>query len=377
MPEKVVYCKECVVSNQRPRILFDEEGVCNACRFAEYKKNKINWKERQGELEQLLDRHRGINGPGNFDVIVPSSGGKDSNYVAHMLKSKYDMTPLTATWSPHLYTEIGWKNLQSLIDSGFDNILFSPNRQIHRKLTKVAFKEMGDPFQPFIFGQNSMPFRVAIQYNVSLVFYGEDSEAEYGGTMDYADRPNLSWEKFSKTRYSNIYPKDFEKYKIDQNDLKRYSLSDEEMKIIQGKKIEQYFFSYYHKWIPQENYYYAVENTGFQANTDGRSEGTYSKYASLDDRIDGFHYYMMFIKFGIGRATSDAAHEIRDGHMLREEAVALVRKYDGGFPGKYFEEFLDYCDITEDYFWKVVDSWRSPHIWDKVNGKWKLKCQVS
>ena len=166
-------------------------------------------------------------------------------------------------------------------------------------------------------------------------------------------------------------------YGVGQNDLKRYALSEEEMKIIQSENIEQHFFSYYHKWVPQENYYYAAKNCGFQANQDGRSEGTYSKYASLDDKFDGFHYHMMFIKFGIGRATSDAAHEIRDGHILRDEGVALVRKYDGEFPKKYFEDFLCYCDITEDYYWKTVDSWRSPHIWSKVNGDWELKVQVS
>ena len=377
LPEKIVYCKKCVISNQRPRTIFDEEGVCSACRFAEYKKNRINWKERERKLEQLLDKHRGINGPGNFDVIVPCSGGKDSSYVAHMLKFKYNMTPLTVTWSPNLYTEIGWRNLQAFIKSGFDHILFSPNRQINCKLTKAAFEVMGDPFQPFIFGQYSAPFRAAIQYNVSLVFYGEDGEVEYGGAMEYADRSNLPWDKFSKNRFSNIYPKEFEKYGVGQNDLKRYALSEEEMKIIQSENIEQHFFSYYHKWVPQENYYYAAKNCGFQANQDGRSEGTYSKYASLDDKFDGFHYHMMFIKFGIGRATSDAAHEIRDGHILRDEGVALVRKYDGEFPKKYFEDFLCYCDITEDYYWKTVDSWRSPHIWSKVNGDWELKVQVS
>ena len=146
---------------------------------------------------------------------------------------------------------------------------------------------------------------------------------------------------------------------------------------IRSAGIERAFYSYYTKWVPQEHYYYAAENTGFQPNPDGRSEGTYSKYASLDDRIDGFHFYMMFIKFGIGRATSDAAHEIRDGHITREEAVALVRRYDGEFPSKHFQGFLEYCDISENEFLDVVDSWRSPHLWDLSGGEWKLKTQIS
>ena len=176
LPANVKFCKKCVVSNQRPRIVFDDEGVCSACRFAEKKKNVINWSKRENELTQLCNKHRSKDG--SYDVIVPGSGGKDSNYVAHMLKEKYDMHPLVVTWAPHIYTEIGRKNLTSFIDSGFDNILITPNGSVHRKLTKAAFIEMGDPFQPFIFGQYSAPFRVAIQYEIPIVMYGEDGEVE-------------------------------------------------------------------------------------------------------------------------------------------------------------------------------------------------------
>lgn len=139
-----------------------------------------------------------------------------------------------------------------------------------------------------------------------------------------------------------------------------------------NNKTEIHFLSYYVKWDPQENYYYCVDNTGFTANPD-RTEGTYSKYASLDDRIDGFHYWLGFVKFGIGRATSDTAHEIRDGKITREEGVALVRKFDGEFPRKHFQTFLDYARIDEELFWEVVDSWRSDHIWKRSGNDWVLR----
>ena len=140
--------------------------------------------------------------------------------------------------------------------------------------------------------------------------------------------------------------------------------------------IEFHWFSYYNKWVPQENYYYASEHTGFQPNPHGRAEGTYSKYASLDDQMDGFHYYLAFIKFGIGRATSDAAHEIRDGHITREEGASLVRRFDGEFPKRWFKEFLDYLDITESQFWDVIDRYRLPHIWQEKNGIGQLQKAV-
>ena len=132
---------------------------------------------------------------------------------------------------------------------------------------------------------------------------------------------------------------------------------------------EIHFYGYYKKWNPQNNFYYCVDNTGFKTNQE-RSEGTYTKFASLDDQLDGFHYYLAYIKFGLGRCNSDAAHEIRDGYISREEGVQLVKKFDGEFPSKHFQTFLEYCDISEDYFNQVIDSWRSDHIWQKNNNKW-------
>jgi hypothetical protein len=131
------------------------------------------------------------------------------------------------------------------------------------------------------------------------------------------------------------------------------------------------------RWTPQEVYYYAVENTGFKARP-FRTQGTYSKYNSIDDKIDDLHYYTTFIKFGIGRATYDASQEVRNKHLTREDAVALVKKFDGEFPDKYFNEIMDYLDINPDYFRTVLtDRFRSPHLWTKSqNGEWKLRHSV-
>jgi hypothetical protein len=85
-----------------------------------------------------------------------------------------------------------------------------------------------------------------------------------------------------------------------------------------------------------------------------------------------FHYYTTLVKFGIGRATYDAAQEIRNGKITREEGINLVKKYDEEFPKKYFKDFLDYIGISEDLFYKTVDKFRSPHLWAKKKGKWEL-----
>lgn len=375
LPLDVKYCVKCVISNQRPRIDFDEQGVCSACRYAEMKKTGIDWAAREKELLVLLDEHRSKDG--SYDVIVPVSGGKDSTFVAHQLKYKYGMHPLTVTWAPHIYTDIGWKNFQNFIHiGGFDNILGTPNGKVHRELTRLAFEHLGDPFQPFIYGQKGFPMKTAIQHKIPLIMYGEDGEVEYGGDKNATNRcGHDASEDLIKHYFSGIGPLDWVKYGVAEKDLFPYLPPTQKAAEEAGLKIR--FFGYYKKWVPQENYYYAVENAGFSANPDGRSEGTYSKYASLDDRTDGYHYYLGFIKFGIGRATSDAAHEIRDAHISREEAVALVRRYDGEFPAKHFKEFLEYTGLTEKRFHEVIDSYRAPHLWEKIGSEWKLKHQVS
>lgn len=383
-PEEVVYCRRCVVSNQRPRITFDERGVCGACGYAHIKHNVIDWDEREAMLRELLDRHRSRDG--SFDCVVPSSGGKDSAYVAHQLKYVYGMHPLTVTWAPFMYTDVGWQNYVAFKDSGFDNLLCFPDGKVHRKLSRLAFELLGDAWEPFAYGQKAYAFHIATRFDIPLIFYGESGELEYGGSHKNIDKPAEGIEDWKEFYYKGsgidellehgVESGLFTAEEIAGNPFELYRPPSPEA--LERLKPEMHWFSYYKKWVPQENYYYAAEHTGFQANWDGRSEGTYSKYASLDDKTDGFHFFLAYIKFGIARATSDAAHEIRDGHLTREEGVALVHRYDGEFPKKYYPEFLDYLGITHEEFWEVVGFYRSlsPHLWRKEDGEWRLEHRV-
>lgn len=383
-PQEVTYCHKCVVSNQRPRITFDEKGVCSACNYAHLKHNVIDWTQREKLLVDLLDRHRSKDG--SYDCVVPGSGGKDSSYVAHQLKYVYGMHPLTVTWAPFMYTDVGWQNYVAFKDHGFDNLLCFPNGILHRKLARLAFELLGDAWEPFAYGQKAYAYHIACKFKIPLVFYGESGEIEYGGStknMLQPKEPVSDWKEFY---YKGSGIDDliahgleaglFTPEEIKNNPFELYRVpKEEEMARVNP---EMHWFSFYKKWVPQENYYYSVEHTGFQANFDGRSEGTYSKYASLDDKTDGFHFYLAYIKFGIARATSDASHEIRDGHLTREEGVALVHRYDGELPKKYFPEFLEYLGVSEKEFWEVIDFYRAltPHLWEKSSGEWKLKHRV-
>lgn len=384
LPTEVKFCKRCVVSNQRPRIQFDEEGICGACRFAEIKENFTDWTSREQELKELCDKFR--KNDGSYDVIIPASGGKDSSRVAYELKYKYGMHPLTVTWAPFEYTPEGYENFRNFIKvGGFNNLLASPNGKLHRKLSRVAFEALGDAWQPFAYGQVCYAFHVAQAFNIKLVFFGENGEAEYSGDPRVFNLKGMPFDIWAEQYFKGIMVDDLIQYGLEETDYLTKNDFDEsdlhfyrppDIDVMRKMGVEFHWFSYYKKWIPQENYYLASEHAGFQANPMGRSEGTYSKYASIDDQMDGFHFYLAFIKFGIGRATADAAHEVRDKHITREEAVALVNQFDGEFPKRWFKEFLNYLDIGEDRFWEVIDRYRQPHIWKQENGIWQLRHAV-
>lgn len=389
LPEEVVYCKRCVMSNQRPASVpefkhkrdregaqylhIDDEGVCDACHFATVKEN-IDWDVREKELEKLLDQHRSKDG--SYDCLVPGSGGKDSAYAAHLLKYKYGMHPLTITWPPILYTDYGYENWKNWVEiGGFDNILFKPNGRTHRLLTKLSIRNLLHPFQTFILGQKSLAPKIASKFGLKLVFYGEN-EAEYGNPIadnssSMRDRSYWVMKNLNELYLAGVpVPELLEKHGLTLGDLMPYLPAPAEE--IEKADIDVRYLGYYIKWVPQEAYYYAVENTGFQARP-FRTEGTYSKYNSIDDKIDDLHYYTTYIKFGLGRATYDASQEIRNHHLTREEGLALVKKYDGERPKRYIKEVLDYLDMTEDEFDALLDKFRPPHLWEKAGGEWRLK----
>lgn len=392
LPEQVVFCNRCVMSNQRPSsypefkhtrdritptLKIGEDGVCDACRYAE-KKEQIDWDAREQQLHKLLDRYR--RSDGEYDCICPGSGGKDSIYAAHLLKYKYGMHPLTVTWPPTLYTDYGLKNFRKWIEiGGFDNISFKPNGRVHRLLTKLAIENLLHPFQTFILGQKNLAPKIAATYKIPLIFYGE-SEAEYGNPIAETQSSLRDKSYYTMQDLSEVYlggvsiPELLEKYNLSLNDLAAYLPAD--YRKLEESMIEVHYLGYYIKWTPQEAYYYAVEHTGFEARPH-RTEGTYSKYNSLDDKIDDLHYYTTFIKFGLGRASYDASQEIRNNHLTREEGVALVHRFDGEFPERYFREVMDFIEMEDEHFYELCDRFRSPHLWRKEDGEWKLLHRVS
>lgn len=408
LPEEVVFCKKCVISNQRPNsaveyqhnkeslkstIAFGQDGICDACKFAEKKSTEINWQEREEQLFELAKKHAGS--PNKYNCIVPGSGGKDSFYQAHILKNKYGFRPLTVTWAPHEYTTWGWQNFQSWIHAGFDNILTTPNGQIHRLLTRLAVDNLFHPFQPFMLGQKGMAPRLAATLGIPLVFYGEN-EAEYGNPIADTQSATRDFQYYSASSDDEIFlsgvsVSDLQhKYGVEKYELQQYLPADPSLLI--EKNIEVHYLGYYLQWHPQAAYYYAVEHGGFIPSPE-RTPGTYSKYNSIDDKIDDLHYWTTYVKFGIGRATYDASQEIRNDEISREEGVALVHRFDGEWPARFEKDLMSYLTVdprlgekclanfespvmTKSIFQNLADQFRSPHLWTKTSDGWALKHTV-
>jgi N-acetyl sugar amidotransferase len=391
LPTKVQFCKKCTMNNQRPSstiefknkpgdkkraIAFDADGVCEACRFAE-KKKSIDWEKRQNELKDLCDRFRRTDG--KYDVVVPGSGGKDSVMAAHILKHKYYMHPLLITWPPHIYTRVGRRNFEAWLNSGFANYTYWPNQKVHRLLTRQAFVNLVHPFQPFIIGQKNLAPKFSTQLDIPLVVFGEN-EAEYGNPV--ADNKSA---KRDSSYYSMEHEIDqiylggenvkeiMKKNNLSLSDLEAYLPTEPSRLDKVGTEV--HYLGYYLPWHPQDTYYYAVENSEFLPN-DFRTEGSYSKYSSIDDKIDWLHYYTMYIKFGIGRATFDSAQEIRNGDITRDEGVRLVKRFDGEFPRMYLEDCLDYMGLNEKTFHEIINKSRPDHLWACNNGTWELKHKI-
>lgn len=404
LPKEIEFCKSCIVSNQRPNstiefknnatkqkkstITFDKDGICDACNVNALK-NSTDWNQRRKELEELCDKYRKNNG--DYDCIVPGSGGKDSAYAAWMLKYEFGMHPLTITWAPHIYTDWGRRNFDKWIEAGFDNQLYTPNGKVHRILTRIAVENLFHPFQPFIIGQKMLAPKLAKLLNIPLVFFGE-SEAEYGNPVVESDNPVRETNFHNSSSKEKIYLAGMEADKI----LKGFNLNKNDFKMYMpdtnqnyNSKIDIRYLGYYLKWHPMECYYHSVENFDFQP-APYRNPGSYLEYDSIDDKIDDLHYYTTFIKFGIGRATQDAAQQVRNGDIDRYEAVNLIKKYDGEYPKRFMPELMEYLSlperefpgaanffevpiIDEEYFKKLSDSFRSPHLWYYNKSGWHLR----
>jgi N-acetyl sugar amidotransferase len=349
----------------KPDLFIDEEGICDACRSAEVK-NATDWGARREELIEILERYRSTDGS-NYDCVIPVSGGKDSTFqVMTILELGY--RPLCVTWSACSYTDIGRHNIENMQKLGVDHILFTPNPRVYRAMFAEAFRRVGDGCWPCHVGIFSYPARVAVNYKVPLLIYGENPQLEYGGPAGKAHDFTIDrrWLEEFGGLLGNRIDDMLGVNGITEGDLLPYRYpSDEEL---EGVGVTGVFLGYYVKWDARRQLEKVLQ-TGFRINTDvadvsdrPHQEGTYTNYENLDGKFVGVHDYLKFLKFGFGRATDHASIDIRNERISREEATELVRKYEGKVPRRYLEEFLDFVGMTEDEFYETLDAFTNKAI---------------
>ncbi|EQA46798.1 N-acetyl sugar amidotransferase [Leptospira broomii serovar Hurstbridge str. 5399] len=360
----IKYCRRCVMPDTKPNLFLDEEGVCNACRSYENRK-VVNWDLRKEELMVLLNKYRSKDSS-NWDCIVPVSGGKDSTFqVVRLLQ--LGMNPLCVTASTCDLTEIGRKNIENIKQLGVDYLEFSPNPRVRAKLNYIGLTKVGDISWPEHVSIFTIPVRVAVQYNIPLIIWGENSQNEYGGPAADSDRNVLDrrWlEEFGGLlglRVSDLVGIDG----IAQKDLIPYTYpTDEDLKKV---GVTGLFLGYYLPWDGYSNSLLAQAH-GFQTWYKV-TEGSIVNYENLDNYQTAIHEFFKFIKFGFGRASDHASLHIRRGRLTREDGIYLVSKHDGKFPSTYLDrplsEILKPLGMTVDEFVRVADKFTNKKLFLK------------
>lgn len=371
----IQYCRRCVMPDTKPDLYLDREGICNACRSFE-KRGIIDWASRKNELIQILEKYRCKDGK-NWDCIIPVSGGKDSTFqVLKMLQ--FGMNPLCITATTCYLSDIGRKNIENIKNLGVDYIEFSPNKKIRRKLNRIGLKEIGDISWPEHVGIFTIPIRVAVEYKVPLIIWGENSQNEYGGPATASENNvlNRRWlEEFGGLlglRVSDIVGMDG----IEEKHLIPYSYpSDEELNAV---GVTGVFLGYYVPWDGYSNALIAQAH-GF-TTLQTTVEGSCVNYENLDNYQTGIHDYFKFLKFGFGRTSDIVSLHIRRGRLSRQDGCEIVRLHDGKFPwsylGKPLEDILRPLDISIEEFIRICDKFTNKKLFlkDSKGNLVKDKC---
>ena len=357
------YCTKCVMPETKPDIYFDEHGVCSACVHYE-RRAEVDWDARRVELQQILDRYRS-QARGNYDCIVPVSGGKDSTYqTIRMLQM--GMNPLCVTATTDELSAIGRRNLENLERLGVDHIEVTTNPVVRRRLNRIGLTQVGDISWPEHVAIFTVPVRLAVQMRIPLIVWGENSQNEYGGPAAAADDNVLTrrWlEEFGGLlgmRVSDLVGQEG----IEPHHLIQYTYPDDESLSEVG--VTGLFLGYYLPWDGWSNALIAQAH-GFETMPTP-VEGSLVNYENLDNVQTGIHDYFKFLKYGFGRATDLACMQVRRGRITRSDAIDLVRQLDGRFPWTYLgypiEGTLERIGMTVEEFITVCDRFTNKKLFE-------------
>jgi len=367
------YCKRCVLPDTKPGVVFDEEGICSACRSVE-RKHKIDWSARADKLRKICDDIRGTNGNG-YDCIVPVSGGKDSFNQAYIMSKVYNLRVLCVVVVPHLQTVEGIENLNLLVEKlDVDLIKISTRPSTLQNIRRSALLRVGNPN----YAEHRVVFaavaRAAYFYNTPLVVWGEDIGVEFGGNVTISSAEDGSaQELINNDLFRETGFEDLIKGVVSDEELFFYRNLEKET--IAQKNIRSIYLGYYHWWDGIKHYHVA-KSFGFKPRQKGPLPGNVLDFDNIDEKLCEVHSWLKFLKLGFWRPTDHCCYKIWNGYMTREEAVKEVNAVQYDFPA-YLDEFLEYHQLTESEFFECVEGFRNHDIWHKKNGQWRLKHELT
>jgi N-acetyl sugar amidotransferase len=371
MAHRITYCTRCLIPDTKPHALFDEEGVCSACRAHERRHDAldgVDWAAREREFDALVEAAKARNAP-FYDVVVPVSGGKDSITQVHRLLGR-DLRILAVNVDHAIKTEIGEWNLSRIPAMGASLVTYRPDEQLHTRLIRIGLEEYGDPDLLSHCLLHAFPLHAALRFGAPLVALGENSAAEYGGDAAIALQTRMTRDWFERfAAHSGATPRAFgERHGIPYERLRPYDFPDE----IEESGTTATFLSHFFRW-DSEDHLAIARGHGFRT-LDGPSEGTYRNYVGIDERMNRVHQYLKVLKFGYGRATDHACEDIRNDRLSREDAKELVRRHDllplsdaavGGLL-----EWLGYSRAELD---EQLERFRNHAIWARASdGSWMI-----
>lgn len=362
---EIRYCNKCVFPETKPDLSFNENGTCSACIAAEEKNKGIDWDLRAKEFEEIIGYYRKPANEIGYDCLIPVSGGKDSTYQAYYMKYVCGMNPLCVCFETTMVTEVGQKNLDNISKMGIDVIHFKKNYDVYKKMVVESFRRIGDEMWPNHIGIFTIPVLIAVKFNIPLIIWGENPQQEYGGPNLESVKNrvlNRKWlEEFGGllgNRIQDMIGVDG----ITDKDLTPYFYpSDED---IERVGVTGIFLGHYFFWDARKQLE-VVKKYGFAVKEDGPIEGTYTNYENVDEKLVGLHDYLKYVKYGFGRATDHACIDIRNNRLTRDEAINLVKEFDGKYPNYAVQNFIEYSGMTKENINKIIDSFTNPIIFKR------------
>ena len=358
------WCSKCVLPSTRPNLSIGADGVCNACKYHKTRNKFKNWRKKKNELKKIFERAKKTS-KNNYDCLIPVSGGKDSTWqVMECLRHK--MTPLAVTYKTPGRNDYGKKNLENLIKLGVDHIDYSINPKVEAYFTLKTLRVKGTTAIPMHMTMFSMPLKIAKNFNIPLVVWGENSAAEYGTKKpkEIKDTMDKKWIKnFGVLNHT------------DANFWKDSFLDDKKMIAFEetksNRKTQSIFLGEYLKWDPKKILKISKKN-GFTYPRYSKT-GIYN-YADIDCDFISLHHYLKWFKFGFTRVFDNLSIEIRNKRIDRKKAISIIKKKMKNIePKSDIKKFCKYTNITNKEFIKIIEKFRNKQIWKKRNSKWQLK----